>query len=142
ARDVYDTKESIWEVEFWGNRVGNAFAETGSLGSFIGISTSNTDIGYSYAFINATERLYRLYESAINPLDNKEYSPDTRRDWNIAPFRYTGSNSDVESKWGSNQIYQRNAAKWRREYETLKPKSVAYTPQNFPILRYSDILLM
>src|SRR5690606_14029284 len=32
--------------------------------------------------------------------------------------------------------------KWRREYEILKPKNASYTPTNFPLLRYADILLM
>src|SRR5690606_24299308 len=30
----------------------------------------------------------------------------------------------------------------RREYETVLPKLNSQTPQNFPILRYSDVLLM
>src|SRR5690606_19088112 len=33
-------------------------------------------------------------------------------------------------------------AKWRREYETLLPKAPTTTPQNSPIIRFSDILLM
>jgi hypothetical protein len=33
-------------------------------------------------------------------------------------------------------------AKWRREYETLLPKSPTNTPINMVLLRYSDILLM
>jgi hypothetical protein len=34
------------------------------------------------------------------------------------------------------------AGKWRREYEEVIPKNSNYTPQNFPMLRYSDVLLM
>jgi hypothetical protein len=32
--------------------------------------------------------------------------------------------------------------KYRREFETLLPKLSYGTPQNFPLLRYSDVLLM
>jgi hypothetical protein len=39
-------------------------------------------------------------------------------------------------------IYSRNCAKWRREYELASPKNKNYTPTNFPILRYADVLLM
>ncbi len=53
-----------------------------------------------------------------------------------------------ERRWsknniGSNQhIYGRNCAKWRREYEKVSPKNKNYTPTNFPMLRYADVLLM
>src|SRR5690606_36228818 len=36
----------------------------------------------------------------------------------------------------------RYAGKFRREYETLLPKHRTRTPQNFPLLRYADVLLM
>ncbi|RPE07967.1 RagB/SusD family nutrient uptake outer membrane protein [Chitinophaga lutea] len=128
AQDKYDIKESIWEVEFWGNRVGNAYTETGWIGYTVGIATTDTEIGFSYGFINATARLYRMYENG-----------DVRRDWAIAPYRYSGK---TKVNHTAAQLYNRNAAKWRREYETLLPKGPSSTPQNFPILRYSDVLLM
>lgn len=128
AQDKYNIKESIWEVEFWGNRLGNAYTETGWIGYTVGIATTDTEIGFSYGFINATARLYRLYEEG-----------DVRRDWCIAPFKYSGKNKVMHA---ANQLYHRNAGKWRREYETLNPKAPSTTPQNFPILRYSDVLLM
>ncbi len=39
-------------------------------------------------------------------------------------------------------ITARCIAKYRREYEQVLPKNKNYTPTNFPLLRYSDILLM
>jgi hypothetical protein len=128
AQDKYDIKESIWEVEFWGNRIGNAYTETGWIGYTVGIATTDTEIGFSYGFINATAKLYRTYEEG-----------DVRRDWCIAPFRYSGKNKVNHTPA---QLYNRNAGKWRRELETLIPKATGTTPQNFPILRYSDVLLM
>lgn len=130
AQDLYDVKESMWEVEFWGNQIGNNFQEAGSLGYINGIVTSNQTIGYSYGFINCTPILYNAYEVG-----------DTlRRDWNIAPFSYSSTGSKTLK--ASNDLYTRNCGKWRREYETLVPKAINHTPQNFPILRYADVLLM
>ena len=36
----------------------------------------------------------------------------------------------------------RYCGKFRRECEVLRPRSTNYTPINFPVLRYSDVLLM
>lgn len=130
SQDKYDTKESIWEVEFWGNRQ-DVYVSSGRLGSRNGIEMRNDDtgIGYAYGQVSALGRQYRRYD----PLDD-------RRDWAIAPFKY---NSDgTKANWNSSQLYNRNVAKWRREYEVVIPKNKNYTPENFPLLRYSDVLLM
>lgn len=130
AQDLYDTKESIWEVEFWGNQIGNNFQESGNLGYINGITTSNQAIGFSYGFINATPILYNVYE----------IKDSLRRDWNIAPFSYNSSGGKTLK--AANDLYTRNCGKWRREYETVLPKAVNHTSQNFPVLRYADVLLM
>nr|WP_121269189.1 RagB/SusD family nutrient uptake outer membrane protein [Pedobacter schmidteae] len=129
AQDKYDTKESIWEVEFWGNRIGNAYTEAGRVGNTNGILCSNEKEGYSYGFIAATPTLFKLYETG-----------DLRRDWAIAPFKYVGATT-ARTNWTTAEIYQRNAGKFRREYELLE-KQKNYTPENFPLLRYADVLLM
>lgn len=133
CEDKYDLKESIWEVEFWGNTQG-AYRETGRVGSNNGI-TYSTDppdpkFAYSYGFINTTGKLFRSY--AVG---------DTRRDWAIAPYR-TAGNPCVKTNWTATQVYERNAAKWRREYEVVMPKDKNGGAINFPLLRYSDVLLM
>lgn len=129
AQDKYDIKESIWEVEFWGNRIGNAYTEAGRVGNTNGILCSNEKEGYSYGFIAATPTLFKLYENG-----------DLRRDWAVAPFKYVGATT-ARTNWTTAEIYQRNAGKFRREYELLE-KQKNYTPENFPLLRYSDVLLM
>ena len=88
-----------------------------------------------------------------------------RGDWNIAPYEYLMANGKVAGReyyyplkpsglnevdgmpctqktesQSSNKV--RCIAKYRREYETILPKSKYYTPINFPVLRYSDVLLM
>lgn len=132
AQEKYDLKESIWEAEFNGNRTNPANAESGRVGNTFGISCLDVNIGYCYAFVNTTARLYNLYEGT-----------DIRRDWAIAPYRFvtTGANT-APVNWTSTQIYDRNTGKWRREYETTLPKDKNGTPINFQILRYSDVLLM
>lgn len=131
AQDKYDIKESIWEVEFWGNDA-EAYAESGRVGSVLGIaqSTDDPNVGRVLGYINATATLFRKYEET-----------DLRRDWTIGPFRYSGT-PPTKINYAVTQIYQRNAGKWRREYEIVSPKSTISTPQNYPLLRYSDVLLM
>lgn len=131
AQDKYDIKESIWEVEFWGNNT-DAFVETGRLGSRNGIRCTDVDSGYSPGRINAFANFFYKYE--VN---------DRRRDWNIAPFSFgTVSGKTARVAWTPAQIWNRNCGKYRRYYETLTPRNTNFTPQNFPILRYSDVLLM
>ncbi len=131
CEDKYDIKESIWEAELWGNS-STVYAAYGRISSFLGIASSNTDIGVAYGFINATAKLYHLYDSK-----------DLRRDWNIAPFRYAADGTKNYLTTSTNaQIYTRNSGKFRREYELVTPKTPHNSPVNFPILRYSDVLLM
>ncbi len=133
AQDLYDVKESIWEVEFWGNTAG-IYREGGRVGINTGIAnsfTSNNTVGYVYGFIQTTARLFNSYGS----------TKDLRRDWAIGPWRFTSSGT-VRTNWSATQIYERFCGKWRREYEVVTPKSTNDSPENFPLLRYSDVLLM
>ncbi|KAA8482857.1 RagB/SusD family nutrient uptake outer membrane protein [Arcticibacter tournemirensis] len=129
AADKYDIKESIWEVEFWGNTAG-PYREGGRVGINTGITNPST-AAYTYGFIQTTARLFNSYGSA----------KDLRRDWAIAPFRYQ-SQGTIKANWNATQVYERHCGKWRREYEVVSPKSMNDSPENFPLLRYSDVLLM
>lgn len=132
AQDLYDIKESIWEVEFWGNTSG-IYREGGRVGINTGIAnsfTSNNTVGYVYGFIQTTAKLFNSYAST-----------DLRRDWAIGPWRFV-SQGTVRQNWSATQIYERYCGKWRREYEVVTPKSTNDSPENFPLLRYSDVLLM
>lgn len=163
-------KESLWEAEEAGNRTSVEQA-SGRLGNTLGfggpdLSASEAFMnlggiknpGYSYKFAYASLKLYKMYEA----------EGDTARgDWNITPFEYI-TNSTTKEVTGRRYYYgklpegaviqagvleeqtestsrlnkTRCAAKYRREYEKVLPKHKNYTPINFPILRYSDILLM
>ncbi|KHJ39245.1 starch-binding protein SusD [Pedobacter glucosidilyticus] len=135
AADKYDIGESIWEVEFFGNRGGDF--EAGRVGNTMGLQCNDEAFGYGYGFINATPKLYARYGAT-----------DTRRDWTIAPYQYVYNNVNNlqvvrdSTFWTSAQLYNRNCGKYRRVYEVVKPKNKNYTPMNFPLLRYADVLLM
>ena len=138
AQDKYDVKESMWEIEFQGNASGTT-DESGRIGSNVGIKCNSQDIGFGYASVNATNQLYNLYEADQSVPGTIKPSPDLRRDWNCAPYTWTGTNNTMAA---NRDLWALNAGKWRREYETLTPKNKNQTPQNFVVLRYADILLM
>ncbi|MBA9078892.1 RagB/SusD family nutrient uptake outer membrane protein [Rufibacter quisquiliarum] len=149
-QDRYDLqyRESMWEAEFASAGPGLAYEE-GSLGVTGGIPTGDPEIGYSYGIIQILKSHYDLYpisgtrtlvRTNVTPATiTVEDSRDTRRDWNIAPFYYSGKDSIAYSK---DQIYNRKNGKWRRIYQTALPKNTNSSPANFPILRYADVLLM
>ncbi|MDI3320669.1 RagB/SusD family nutrient uptake outer membrane protein [Pinibacter soli] len=148
AADTYDVKESIWEVDYSGNDA-TAIRSGSNLGSANGIQFTATNVlpgsinqvwqdsGYCYGFIYVNQKLYNLYDSC-----------DARRDWNIANFTLGVSTTTfpyVTRNPISNTAvfsYNRNNAKWRRNYETIIPKGKNISSINFPILRYADVLLM
>lgn len=139
AGDKYDVKESIWEVEFWGNRT-DQYVETGIQGWINGPASTNPETGRADAYMTTTSKFYDVFE----PGDNRKW-------WNIAHFLYTGTlaaplpNGSKSLRTLPVDQAAKNLlvpGKWRREYEALLPKSQTTTPQNVPLLRYSDILLM
>ncbi len=136
AQDKYDEvyNESIWEAEFFGNREadGQGNYTDGRIGNVIGNiqkSTANPGTGYSYGFYAPTLILWDLYEAG-----------DNRRDLYIAPYQIKANGE--KSNWTATQIVQRACGKFRREWETSSNKQKSYTPENYPILRYADVLLM
>lgn len=138
ANDTYDVGESIWEAEFYGSSANNNNA-FGAIGSLIGMASSNASvIGVAYGMHQTTAKMFRVYEPG-----------DARREWNVSNFAYnatTGAKVFVAAAALVNptntQLYARYAAKYRREYEVVTPRVNYVTPQNFPILRFADILLM
>ncbi len=133
AKDVYDTKESMWEIEFNGDRSG-LYNELGGLGSQNGITMTATPfistIGYSYGFVRGTARLYKAYGVG-----------DLRRDWALTTFTYNAT-TGAETAITSTNGYGRDSAKWRRIYEINTRKDKNQTAINAPVLRFADVLLM
>lgn len=134
--DKYDIKESIWEVEFQGNRT-DQYVETTNNGWVNGGPASGNPLtGRADSYMSITSKFYDVFE----PGDNRKW-------FNIPHFAYYSAGPNgakfmraLPATQGEKNLL--SPAKWRREYETLLPKHPFSTPQNVPLLRYSDILLM
>lgn len=146
-QDRYYPQESLWEVEFYGNNEGTYSATAGRVGRDNGIACSSTKLrteimpngmtvvdtyGSAYGMIRSNPYYFGLFDAA-----------DLRRDWTIAPYIYSSDYvkyPDFKQPTANN--WQPCCGKFRREYELLRPRSTNYTPINFPLLRYADVLLM
>lgn len=131
AQKVFDIKESMWEVNFWGDGTG-LYATSGMVGRNIGVPSSATSpIGYCGGFLRVNPKLYYLYDET-----------DKRRDWTINNFTYSSDGVKVYMT-SLGRLSDRYCAKYRREYELpSSTKQPSATDINFPLLRYSDVLLM
>ena len=159
-QDRYDLKESLFEISF-GNLEATGLHVSGRLGNINGVRFTGgpgDDVPRGFCKINAGQVLF-----------NKYSLEDVRREWNIAGFSNTYANSNQKNTLSYffdsplNQLY--GPGKFRRwepkdlaklktdlkiiegEYTILNntPGSETdpnFTSVNFPILRYSDILLM
>ena len=136
--NLYDLqyRESMFEVEFYGNGVSDKSNETGRLGLYLGVSqgsVTDPDVPFAYAWYDATKILFRLYDD-----------DDARKWWNIADYKYeTGENGKVkEIPVDKTKQVGGNPGKWRAKYDPVRPWSKNASSINFPVMRYSDVLLM
>lgn len=134
AAQTYDKEESMWEVDL--NDINGESSGFGYLGYLDGLLGGAASFGNSTGQVRVTRKLYELYGATTN---------DTRRDWNCSPFYYkstaTANTAANKTYYTSSQIYDRPSAKFRREY-VPGTQIVNRSPINFPLLRYSDVLLM
>ncbi len=135
AQDLYDIKESIWEVEIWGNGTEGYF-EAGANGAVNGVPTTNPLTGVNTGYVGILHTYYNLFQNG-----------DLRRDWSIGNFTYAttgpnGTKTFLPANPTPAQLLARYPAKFRREFETRLPKNSGSTPQNAPVIRFSDVLLM
>jgi hypothetical protein len=134
--DLYDPKESMWEVEFTFDPT-NTHQEFGSIGYANGLKCNDITYGFASGDAGITRKLYDL----DNVIPN-----DLRRDWNTAAFNLSGTSPNVVkapiTSTSNYNLWVRYPGKWRREFETVLPRSKTLTGTNFPILRYADVLLM
>ena len=128
--------ESMLEVEFSGNGQGLS-DEAGMVGLYNGVKMqyNSDEYPYAYGFYDATKYLFRLYEE-----------DDARRWWNIAEYEYKETDGEVYEYWYTDEEKNKredgNCAKWRARYIPERPLSNNNSSINFPIIRYSDVLLM
>lgn len=117
--------------------------------------------GYGYRFSVASSKMYQMYE----------VEGDTARgNWNITDYDYTYAENNEDFRVTGRQYWYgkrpeglesvegfpcidytqawsdanqtRVVGKYRREHEVLIPKDKNASSINFPIIRYSDVLLM
>ena len=84
-QDEYDIRESIFEVEFYGNNQSTYTTTAGQVGRINGIAYS-IDInnwGRSLGTIRASQYFYQLFDK-----------DDLRRDWTIASYSYDGETGE------------------------------------------------
>ena len=148
-----------------GNIIGIQAPDLSSKTDYVG----SKDPGFGYAFFWSTPKLYELYTSNNDikrmnwsiapfrytqsekggPVDGREFEKgklaEVKKQYWDQSFQYgeTESKSKIgdREKTSATSMYDRNCGKWRREYEADK-KNKNLTAINFPILRYSDVLLM
>ena len=156
--------ESMWEVDFYGHRETASNWSNGRIGDLIGLQSSGssgyTDFmcNFAYGQYNGSLKLWDLYWSSDRTEGEKETSniTDSRQLWNLPQYNYVGKKVNgvytIEPSKGKVNYHEsptgapavRNCGKWRREveYEGVMDSKRLYTGINFPILRYSDVLLM
>ena len=160
--NLYDTsaRESMFEVEFYGNGLDQS-NESGKVGLYNGIQNSITtdeDQPFAYAWYDATKILVRLYNKLVNDPTTVEEAAevgdrDARKWWNVSDYTFdTSSGSAVKTlrtnyrqrqieflSTGMNNVFP---GKWRAEYDPIRPWARNNGSINFPVMRYSDVLLM
>lgn len=133
AADLFDNthRESMWEANFVGNSVTDPGKSNGYsfIGTRIGIECPEQEkIGYCYAYFCPRLKLHDLYD---------QDPADVRKKRNISTFKYDSKGNPFNVP-----VAEQNAAKWRRSEEVVFPRHKNYSPTNFPIIRYADVLLM
>lgn len=145
-------RESMFEVEFYGNGL-EASNETGKVGLYNGATqgaTYDADVPYAYGWYNATHILLRLYDKKYEVVkDEEKETGDARKWWNLSDYTWEqdATNLKVNKKWLTDA--QKNTdnqktfpGKWRSEYDPIRPWARNNSSINFPVMRYSDVLLM
>lgn len=135
AANQFDKKEVLWEVDL--NDIPGT-TEHGYIGYLNGIPGAAASFGTSVGQVRITRKLYNSYGTAAT-------IKDVRRDWNCSPYVYkntTTTGADIDKTFfTATQLYDRYDSKYRLQYMPA-PRTTNRTGINFPILRYSDVLLM
>ena len=128
AQEEYDTKEVLFQIGyFFGN---SDQQQSGKIGSTMGFRVDDGSCNNrGFGLISATITLTDAYRN--DPTDERGL-------WNVSPF-YVPTNNSCEFRTSFNQMVYA-ASKYRRFLESGGTGS--YGPHHWPVLRYSDVLLM
>jgi hypothetical protein len=157
-QDLYDVKESIWEIEFYHKAKADSYKEYfPSMYTIMAVNQSNSSFPRSSTTYRVRKHLFNMYETEAGKADGAKLgSPDCRRNWVIGPYTYstiaknnilsdvTLSMSYFATATTDVDIYSRFPNKFNRQYEktTLDQIFQSNTGGNIMLLRYSDVLLM
>lgn len=97
----YDTgyRESMWEVEFYGDRSSASSWTNGRIGDLLGLQSSGSKnysifkCNYAYGQYNGSLKLWDLYWKE-DRTDSEKSLPnvtDKRQEWNMSPYNYAGN---------------------------------------------------
>ena len=164
--------ESMWEVDFLGHRASAETWSNGRIGDLMGLQSSGSSnygsflCNFAYGQYDGSLKLWDLYWTNDRTEDETSLPTvtDKRQEWNMPPYNYAGCTNATlglaipASTEKAPYIYAgattfdnpvtaqaiRNCGKWRREvqYEQVMDSKRLYTGINYPLLRYSDVLLM
>jgi hypothetical protein len=137
-QDKYDIRESLFEVEFWGNadNVNSARQLNGFVSYFGTIFNStyegdaNTSMARTRGYYYATPLFFDSFEEG-----------DLRREWNTLDYSFR-SYTTLTHVAVDPLCKFRFIGKYRREYEVNFPIYTWGNSTNLPLLRYADVLLM
>ena len=139
-QDQYDIKESLFEVECYGNVESTEMKETGQFVGYYTPMYSKQDYLVDELTKKSIARGRGVFYTTPQFYDSFEEG-DLRRDWTIMPYMYKNEayfeqvpyNAEFRFRW---------PGKFRREYEINLPVYSWGNSTNYPLLRYSDVLLM
>ena len=128
--DQYETvyRESMWEAEFKGVD-GETPRTDGRWGSPNGVLCRDPSIGVTWTNLCVSRVLENYYA---------EDSEDSRYTWNVCPYDWGTGTTGVKR---DRPIEMRNIGKFRKD-AVEGGSGETRTSTNFPIMRYSDVLLM
>ena len=170
--DKYDNvyNENLMEVEFAYNDIYTNLAGFPSLGA--PLKYNGVDIILSGSANRTTRKLFKLYETndstVVSGTKTNHYpvAKDERRDWTIQNYTLSGSTygaaktiygykTDTSNPLNdaTNVYYRDNlneltvqpgryVGKWRRDFEATTTLTAYGSPCNFPLIRYSEVLLI
>jgi hypothetical protein len=126
---VLEPKESIYEVQFF-NLTGEK-KHSSVMGTYNG---PEINVASSYGRANSFIKTHHFFSETFDQTN------DTRWPVAIASFNIDATNTvkPVNKK----QSYNWSPGKWRRNWHADRPKENNNTDVNYPLLRYSDVLLM
>lgn len=136
VRDVYDVKECIFEVEFWGDGTGIYGAVDSSIPINMGVAhdpTPPSPTGYISGGVRCNDVTIELFD----------HENDTRFARTVNQFRYNSAGEYVTPVTAATSNLDRFCVKFRRSEEVNQDpgKSRYATPCNWPVLRYAEVLL-